>query len=369
MLFIAEYFNTLDPVALGPFAGGLAIRWYGLAYIAGFFAAWLVMSQLAKHGLIRIPRERVGDAIMTLIVGTIVGGRLGYALFYRPSLFIDFSPDFPFWGLLAIHQGGMASHGGMIGLAAAAWWIARRHNIRMLHVIDVLCLTGPIGVVFVRTANFINGELLGKVVAPPGEPAPWWAVRYPTELLERPMDVANPQQREAQLWSVIQTNNLALPNETATDAIRRMLDRIREGDRQLIEQVEPLISARHPSQLYQAFAEGLLILIVLWAIWSVPRRPGVIAAWFFTLYGIGRIVTEFYRLPDAHLQTARIAGLTRGQWLSVGLIVAGLAIFAYVRRKKDDPIGGWRVSNPTRASASPQAARTKNDESEHSPSS
>ena len=346
MPVLAAFFNDLDPVLIGPFFGSLAIRWYGLAYVAGFACAWIVMSQLAKRGLIGIPRERVGDAIMTLIVGTIVGGRIGYALFYRPSLFIEFDNALPFWGLLKIHQGGMASHGGMIGLAVAAWWVARRHALPTLHVVDVLCLTGPIGIVFVRTANFINGELLGRVVAQPGEKAPWWAVKYPTELLERPMNVADPEQREARLWRLVESNNLILPGETADDAIRRLLEQIRAGNDKLIQQVEPLITARHPTQFYQAFAEGVLILIVLWSIWSVPRRPGIIAAWFFSLYGVGRIITEIWRLPDADIPAPIIAGLSRGQWLSVGLVIVGLALFASVRRKDAEPVGGWRRRNP-----------------------
>jgi len=346
MPLLAAFFNDLDPVAIGPIFGTIAIRWYGLAYIAGFLGAWILMSQLAKRGLIGIPRDRVGDAIMTLILGTIVGGRVGYAIFYRPSLFIEFDNAIPFWGVLKVHQGGMSSHGGMIGLALASWWIARRHALPTLHVVDVLCLTGPVGIVFVRTANFINGELLGRVVAQPGEKAPWWAVRYPTELLERPMDVANPEQREARLWQLIESYNLILPNETAADAIRRLLEQIRAGNEKLVQQIEPLITARHPTQLYQAFAEGLLVLAVLWAIWSVPRRPGTVAAWFFSLYGVGRIITEIWRLPDAHLADPRIAGLSRGQWLSVGLVVVGLALFAYVRKRGDEPVGGWRRRNP-----------------------
>ncbi len=342
---LAAYFNSFDPVALGPLPGGITIRWYGLAYIAGFACAWFVMVRLAKRGLIAIPADRVGDAIMAFVIGTLVGGRLGYVLFYRPSLLAEFDGSFPFWGLLKINEGGMASHGGMIGLGVAAWWVARKYKAPTLHIIDVLCLTGPIGIVFVRIMNFINGELLGRIVAQPGERGPWWSVRFPTELFERPMDVQDAELREQALRELVVDRGLWLPGDQFSVAISRLLSEVRTGQQGAVEALTPLLSARHPSQLYQAFAEGLLSLAVLWIVWSSPRRPGVIAAWFFVVYGVGRVITEFWRLPDAHLQSPTLAGLSRGQWLSVGLVLAGFALFAFVRTRGAERVGGWRRPN------------------------
>jgi len=280
------------------------------------------------------------------ILGTLVGGRIGYAAFYRPSLFIDFDGSFPFWGLLKINEGGMASHGGMIGLVIASIFIARRTKRPALHIIDAVCLTGPVGVVFVRCANFINGELLGRVVAQPGEPAPWWSVRYPTEFLERPMDIANPEQRERALWEIVDRNNLMLPGDSPSDALNRLLAQLRTGNAQLAEEIAPILTARHPTQLYQAFAEGVVIFIALWLVWMKPRKPGIVCAWFLVLYGIGRIITEIWRLPDAHLASARLMGLSRGQWLSAAMILVGLGLFAYIRKCAADPIGGWLNGKP-----------------------
>jgi len=345
MLSLAAFFNNLDPVAIGPIFGGISIRWYGLAYIAGFACAWFVMVRLAKRGLIAIAADRVGDAIMAFVVGTLVGGRLGYVLFYRPALLAEFDGSFPFWGLLKINEGGMASHGGMIGLGVAAWYVARKSKAPTLHVIDVLCLTGPIGVVFVRLMNFINGELLGRIVAQPGEAGPWWSVRYPTELFERPMDVQNADLREQALRELVVERGLWLPGDPFATALDRLLALARSGSTEAIEALTPLLSARHPTQLYQAFAEGLLTLAVVWIVWSSPRRPGVLAAWFFVVYGVGRVITEFWRLPDAHLETQHLAGLSRGQWLSVGLVVVGFALFAIIRKQGAERVGGWRRSN------------------------
>ena len=209
----------------------------------------------------------------------------------------------------------------------------------------MLCLTGPVGIVLVRGANFINGELLGRIVAQPGQPAPWWSVRYPTELLERPLDVEAPERREAQLWQIVDEHSLMLPGETATDVLNRMLTRVRAGDEELIAAIEPILTSRHPTQLYQAFAEGALILVVLWAIWSAPRKPGVITAWFFVLYGVGRVITEIWRLPDAHLEVPRFLGMSRGQWLSVGLAIVGAFIFVRARGAAIERVGGWRRPN------------------------
>src|SRR5262249_13161159 len=153
---LAAWLHTLDPV-LVRFTDSLAIRWYGLSYVAAFLIGWLILRTLGRRGYTKIPPDRAMDAIMIVVLGTIVGGRLGYAIVYDPALLTTFTMSPPWWGLLAIHQGGMASHGGMIGLAIAAWWISRGFKdpanpggLRVgrcstLHVMDMLALMAPPG--------------------------------------------------------------------------------------------------------------------------------------------------------------------------------------------------------------------------------
>lgn len=166
--YIASWVNDLNPF-VWRISGDFGIRWYGLAYIAGFLCAWLILRHLAKRGACLIPAERLPDAMLAIMLGVLVGGRLGYVLIYQPSLLWDFSASAPWWGVLAINKGGMASHGGMAGLIFAGMWIARSCRVPTLHVLDMMTLTGPIGLFLGRIANFVNGELLGRIVAAPGE--------------------------------------------------------------------------------------------------------------------------------------------------------------------------------------------------------
>lgn len=297
-----------------------------------------------------MPAHRAGDVILTVIVGVVVGGRLGYVLFYERELLWDFSNRFPWWGVLAINRGGMASHGGIIGVILASWRLSRgfkgdngdiEGRCPPLHVMDVFALLSPIGLAFGRIANFVNGELLGRVVAAPGEPAPWWSVRYPQEVLSGHAPALGPEQTAA-LDALIDANGL--PGEPWDQAYEGVLETLRAGGEEgarVAAELAPLLAARHPSQLYQAAAEGLVLGLVLVAIWAKSRRPGVVGAWFLIAYGALRIATEFYRLPDAHLQLDRWLGLSRGQWLSVLMVVGGAAALASVLRRGGDPIGGW----------------------------
>jgi phosphatidylglycerol:prolipoprotein diacylglycerol transferase len=348
---LGAWLHTWDPFAIR-FAGDFGLRWYGLSYIAGFVGAWLLLSWLAKRGRIAIAPERVPDAIFTLILGVLVGGRLGYIAFYQPSLLWTVYDTAPWWGLLAITEGGMASHGGMLGVILASWWIARREKAPTLHILDCVAFAAPIGLFLGRIANFINGELLGRIAAQPGAPAPWWAVKFPQELLtgaqpgagHRPM--LTPEQQvalqglldRARPPSMLEsTTEIGMYYEQAEALVREVQRRTPE----FVEGIAPLLSARHPSQLYQALAEGLILGLVLVVIWRRARTPGVIGAWFLIVYGVLRVLTEFVRLPDDHLQVQRIVGLTRGQWLSVAMIVAGAIVLALVRRRGGSPMGGW----------------------------
>jgi phosphatidylglycerol:prolipoprotein diacylglycerol transferase len=371
----ASWLHHLSPFALR-LSGGMGLRWYGLSYACGFLIAWILMRWLSKRGATPLTAQECTDAMLALVMGVVVGGRLGYVLFYDPTLLTSFTKSAPWWGVLRLNEGGMASHGGMVGVIVACWWIARSASARLgaagelgetgamqtrvptLHVMDLTAFVATPGLLLGRLANFVNGELLGKIVSPPGVPGPWWAVRFPQERLdwfgrEGPPGVARGHAPalapDQELVLDAMLARVRLPNDTDYGAYVRLLNELQHGSasasRGIAADLAPLIAARHPSQLYQAFAEGIVLTVVLWMIWKRPRTPGMIAAAFLVVYGVLRVVTEFWRLPDSHLSVERIAGLSRGQWLSVVMVLAGIGLAAgasaWAKRKALREMGGW----------------------------
>jgi phosphatidylglycerol:prolipoprotein diacylglycerol transferase len=208
-----------------------------------------------------------------------------------------------------------------------------------LHVLDVFALVTPPGLMLGRLANFINGELLGRIASNPGEPAPWWAVKFPQEIAggySVPLD----ERRAGELEALIGEFRL-LGEATNGAAEERVIDAIQHGGREWAARIEPYLAARHPSQLYQAFAEGVVLGGVLWWFARKPRRPGQVGGAFLITYGVLRILTEVWRLPDQHLAVQRVVGLTRGQWLSVLMIVCAVVGLVIVERRGKAPMGGW----------------------------
>jgi phosphatidylglycerol:prolipoprotein diacylglycerol transferase len=272
-------------------------------------------------------------------------------LFYDPTLIWSFRADFPWWGVLRLSEGGMASHGGMLGVILATWFVARGprdratgarpQRVSWLHVLDLAAVACTPGLFFGRVANFVNGELLGRIVAMPGQPAPWWSVKFPQEVYSGHEPTPDqPALVERALAP------LARAGESGGETFDRVLGAIQSGRApEAARTLEPLLSARHPSQLYQAAAEGLVLGAVLWLLWRRPRRAGVIGAMFMAVYGVLRIVTEFWRLPDADLAVQRVLGLSRGQWLSVAMVLVGagaLAVFRWRDRRSPGPVfAGW----------------------------
>ncbi len=344
-LTLAAWLHDLSPFALR-ISGNFGIRWYGLSYALGFLCAWLALRFLHKRGMALIPRDRLTDAIIYAAMGAVVGGRLGYIIFYQPELLWMFEKTPPFWGVLMLNHGGMASHGGMIGVLVAGYLISRGARTEtgervgkapVLHVFDLYALIAPFGLMLGRIANFINGELLGKVVALPGEEAPRWAVRFPQEIGSgHDAGLRTPAQDRA-LDELI--SDYTLPSHSPGESLELVLQKLQSGSTEIAQRLEPLLSARHPSQLYQAFAEGVVLGSVLWFVARKPRRPGVITALFLICYGLLRIATEFVRLPDPGV--AGLAGLSRGQLLSAGMILAGLALLVIVRKRPTPKVPGW----------------------------
>jgi phosphatidylglycerol---prolipoprotein diacylglyceryl transferase len=339
---LAVYLHQLDPFALRLW-GNVGIRWYGLSYVAGFIAAYLILYMLARRGRILLQPAAASDFIVAAALGTVVGGRVGYALFYDPALVIDFSGQFPFWGLLAMWKGGMASHGGIIGLVIACLRFARKHKLPTLHLFDLIALTGPVGIFFGRIANFINGELFGRECRPDLP----WAVKFPQEML----DWKAP--RLAELRAVL--GPAQGQQDSSQQLVQQTLDMIQRGNRAVIEAVEPLLPPRHPSQIYEALLEGLFMFAAMWILWRKPRKPGIVAGAFLVIYPVVRFIGEQFRTPDAHIGFEAL-GLTRGQWLSILMLAIGIVCLAAWSRRPAEPIGGW--SGPARRA--PHEVRPQN---------
>jgi phosphatidylglycerol:prolipoprotein diacylglycerol transferase len=347
---LAAWLHDLDPYVIR-FTDGFGLRWYGLSYVAGFVAAYFILRWMGSRELTPIKPERAGDVIVTLALGAVIGGRLGYIVFYEPSLLWMFQSGFPFWGVVMINHGGMSSHGGLIGAVVAGWLVARGYKdetgrrvgaMPLLHVADVSALIAAPGLLFGRLANFINGELLGRIVAMPGEPSPWWSVKFPQELLS----AHAPQLSDVQYLQLAALRERAGAGLPAGEATARLIEQVQVGNAEFAQQLAPLIAARHPSQLYQALCDGIIAGLVVWWIWRRPRVPGVVGSWFLIGYGVLRIATEHWRLPDEHLEVVRMLGLTRGQWLSAAMIAVGVVALPILKKKGGQRFGGWGVKDP-----------------------
>ena len=353
-MFTADaYLMTLDPFAvqLGPTFG---IRWYGLAYIAGFLVFYLLMAWFVRRRISPLPPERLGDLVTAVVLGTIVGGRLGYCVLYSPHLLISFRDTFPFWGVLALHEGGMASHGGILGIAVALAWCARKDRLPTLHLLDFATLGGASGIFFGRLANFINGELVGRA-APSGYP---YGVKFPHDIyawvgqererLTGLTDVVALLGTPPAEWTARVARSVIDPTayDQVTATLHRIVDAVQAGNTAVSVALAPHLTTRYPSQLIEALLEGLLLFIILFALWWKPRRPGLIAALFGILYPLARIFGEQFRLPDPHIGF-ELFGLTRGQWLSIAMFVVCAFFFAAVLRRPATNLGGWGTRTPS----------------------
>ena len=302
MLF-AYYLHDLSPYVI-KFTDKIAIHWYGLAYVLGFYLTYKVMYFLAKRGLSEIKPEAVADFItLVSLFGLVLGGRLGYMLLYDFDHFIH-EP----WTFFLLNQGGMASHGGIAGTTLFCGWYAWKHKISWAGIGDSIVCGAPLGIFLGRIANFINGELFGRVTTVP------WAVKFPTELLHEDFE------RQGGARDLIPYG----PLQNSPDIIA-YFEQYRGGRAEL----EQILHPRHPSQLYEAFGEGLLLsAILIFLRLRFPRmRQGIITGLFFILYAIARIALEFVRQPDSG--STMIMGLTKGQFFSTFMFIVGGFFIAY----------------------------------------
>ncbi len=282
--------NELFSVTLFGFT--FALRWYALAYLAGLIAGWRIVVALMRRpalwpgGRAPVEPERIEDLLTAIVLGVIIGGRLGFVLFYQPGYFLANPGE-----ILMVWQGGMSFHGGFLGVVAAGLWFCRRHGVAALSLADAMALVAPIGLLLGRLANFVNAELWGRPSSLP------WAVVF--------------------------------PGEAAQDCPGTL----------------PGACARHPSQLYEAGLEGLalgLILLVLLKRGAL-KRPGLITGVFLLGYGLARFAVEFVRQADGqfitpdnplgHVIGGAGVGLSMGQLLSLPMIGVGLWFIARAKSR------------------------------------
>jgi phosphatidylglycerol:prolipoprotein diacylglycerol transferase len=257
-------FPNFDPVAVS--LGPLVIRWYALAYLVGFVGGWLYGQKLADRYAPGPSAKHVDEFLTWAVIGTILGGRIGYILFYQLDYYLAEPLE-----MLKVWHGGMSFHGGMMGVIVAAWLFVRRRKLRFFALSDILACVTPIGLGLGRLANFVNGELFGRATEQP------WGIVFP-----------------------------------------------RGGD-----------MPRHPSQLYEAGMEGLVLFIALNGLArcaGLRAREGVISGAFLALYGLFRFGCEFFREPDPQLGFL-FAGATMGQLLCLPMIAFGVALIVWAWRK------------------------------------
>ena len=258
-------YPNIDPVALD--LGIIKIHWYGISYVVGILGAWLLLRYRAKADHWQFDDEQVSDLIFYAMLGIIIGGRLGSVLFYNFSYYIQHPIE-----IFYIHQGGMAFHGGLIGVITAVWLYSKKINTPFFNVTDFIAPVVPIGLGCGRIGNFINGELWGS-----------------------PSNVA---------WAMV------FPDPAAGGV------------------------ARHPSQLYEAFLEGLVLFIILWLYSAKPRPMMSISGLFLLFYGLFRFAVEFVRMPDSHIGYLAFEWLTMGQLLSLPMVIFGMILLWLAYRSR-----------------------------------
>ena len=298
---LAYYLHHFSPFIV-EFRNGIGLRWYGLAYVLAFLLGYRLYLWLAQQRYTDLPPEKVADFITwAAIFGVMLGGRLGYILFYdlQPMLA---NP----WQMLHVWEGGMSSHGGILGLILFTLYWSRRHRVSWTSLGDCLVVVAPIGICLVRLANFINGELYGRIAQVA------WAVQFPTELLDRP-ELAEAAGAEGYT--------------TAHDLIAQA-----RTDPAIAARLREVLPPRHPSQLYEALLEGVVLFAALWWLRTRVRAPrGVLTGAFFLLYALLRIAGECFREPDPAWHAGPFSA---GQFLSLFMVLIGAAFLAWGLRTR-----------------------------------
>jgi phosphatidylglycerol:prolipoprotein diacylglycerol transferase len=306
----AYYLHNLDPFIFR-ISGNVGPRWYGMAYVLAFVFAYLLLRVLSRRGYLDLSQAALADFVTWVaLFGVMIGGRLGYVFLYKPEMLRE-----PL-SILRVWEGGMASHGGIIGIVVFTLIYSRRHKLPWTNPGDNLCVVAPIGLFLGRCANFINGELYGRVTSVS------WAVQFPKELL----DVKNAAEADRALAACQQVDPSLRSLDSLIDAVRT--------NPKIADVLRGIITPRHPSQLYEALLEGVALFVILWIVRTRFRTPnGMITGLFLVIYSGFRIIVENFREPDASL----IGPLTRGQFFSLFTIVIGIGFMIVAQKRPSYP--------------------------------
>lgn len=329
---LATYVHDLSPFLL-KIKGDFGVRWYGFMYVLGFVGAYLLLRWFCRLKCCELKEEKVADFItFVAIFGVMLGGRLGFMLMYNWDSFIR--NPLSFFDFLG---GGMASHGAILGITLVVFFFARWQKISWLGLGDNIVITGPLGVFFGRLGNFINGELYGR------ETNHGWAMKFPNELHTLPttalLDVVEKGKAMAPALGAAVNSMLATyPSPPRHQIADLMIATGRNNEAFQALMAETLLNPRHPSQIYQALCEGLLVFLVLLAVrlkWKNAYH-GMISGLFFILYAIARIAVENVREPDSKLIGDT---MTKGQFYSLFMVLIGIAFIAIamVTKRQNQP--------------------------------
>lgn len=335
MTCLATYVHNLDPIIWDIPGTPLALRWYGLSYVAGFILGYLVLQWMSRRKMYVVEEEKLGDFVTSVcIFGVLCGGRLGEFFFYwlpehgLTGILDDLAfvrgqwmqGSFTLPWVFRVWEGGMASHGGIIGVLLVALYFCRKNRKSVPAVVDGLAIVAPLGLCFGRMANFINGELWGRVT----EAA--IGVKFPTEIATLPMETQAEVLGAVEQVTQTPFRELMHGGEYYLDALLRLC---REMP-QVQEAVASFLPTRYPSQLFEAFGEGVLLFAVLFTLRMVWKKApaGIFSALFAFLYAAARITCEAFKEPDAGVWF----GITEGQWLSLGIVLIGVAFLVVARK-------------------------------------
>jgi phosphatidylglycerol:prolipoprotein diacylglycerol transferase len=320
MPLFAIPFPAFDPIAVA--FGPLAIRWYALAYIVSLVIGWRYCLMLADSAPRLVARRDVDDFLVWATLGVVLGGRIGFVLFYNLPYYIDHPMQmFELW------HGGMSFHGGALGVTLGIILFARSRQLSVFGLSDIVIEAVPIGLFFGRIANFINDELWGRATTM------WWGMQFPTELL------TDPQKAAAAVEGAVKID----PRLTSAEAV---ITAYRDNP-QIQTLLAQILTPRHPSQLYEAACEGLLLfLLLLFAEHRGARQfPGFATGIFLAGYAVARMSGELFRQPDAQLGFLFYIGgfgVTMGEVLSVPVLIAGALIIAWARRNPASAVAAKR---------------------------